>query len=128
MSNGQNSSKKDSAHTALPGFDPSAALQAFMPLMNGASENSRNAMASWMEINKHWTTFLMDRFQQDAAFVQRLSTYANPAEINGIYSEFFQKASTDYQSELAEVSKLGQKLIDEAVKPASGASQSETKK
>ena len=127
MSNGQDGSKKDSPGTNLPGFDPSAALQAFMPLMNGAAGNSANPLASWMEINKHWTTFLMDRFQQNATLVSRLGTCANPAEVNGIYSEFFQKAMTDYQGEFAEVSKLGQKLIDEAAKSANGASQPDAK-
>lgn len=121
MSNGQNGSEKDA--TAPPEFDPNAALQAFMPLMNGAAENSGNAMASWMEINKHWTTFLMGRFQQDAALVQRLSSCTNPAKINGIFSEFYQKALTDYQRELTEVAKLGQKLIEETVKPANSSGQ-----
>jgi hypothetical protein len=121
------SSDQDSG-TNLPGFDPSAALQAFMPFANGAATNGSSALAGWMEINKHWTTFLMDRFQQDTALVDQLSKCSDPAEISGVYTEFFQKTLTDYQGEFAEMSTLGQKVVDQTVKSGNGASQPGTTK
>jgi hypothetical protein len=95
----------------FPTLDPSVALHGFQPLMTGVAEFNGKAYAGWVEINRQWTTFLSGRFQEDVALVHRLAQCRNPQDIFGVYTEFFQKAFADYQSEFAEITRLRQETF-----------------
>jgi hypothetical protein len=77
-------------------------LMAALPLSNG------KAYAGWLEMNRHWTAFLAQRFQEDVALVHQLAKCTNPGDVFAVYSDFFQRAFADYQREFAEMAKLGQ--------------------
>lgn len=107
----KNSNGADSAPQSfgVSGFDPTAILQSFMTKVSEAS--IANPASGWLEMNQRWMSFLTERFEQDAALVQRLSKCTNPAEIRAAHAEFHKKAVEDYQQEFAEMAELSQKAM-----------------
>jgi hypothetical protein len=90
-------------------FNANFALQTFQQLMTGMTEPNGKGSASWL-LNRQWTGFVTQRLQEDAALVHRLASCSNPLDVIGVYSDFFQKALTDYQREFTEMMKLGHVL------------------
>lgn len=100
------------------GRAPSAAIQ---PVVANMTEFNSKAVASWMEMNREWTSFLTRRLQEDAALVHHLATCASPQDVYSVYTEFFQKAFADYQREFTSMMQFGQTLLTEtptAAQPA----------
>jgi hypothetical protein len=101
---GQNESALDLAF--LP-FNVNIALQACEPLAAGMAELGGKACRNWMDINRQWAAFLMQRFQEDASLMHNLAKCTNPQDVYGAYSNFIQKALADYQRQFTEMMKLG---------------------
>ncbi len=111
-------SQKDSGRAEQSGSaaqrpHSSLALETFQPLVAGMTDFSGQALSGWIEINRQWTTFLSGRFQEDAALVHHLARCRSPQDILGVYTEFFQKAFADYQTEFATMARLGQATVAE---------------
>ncbi len=102
----------------FPTLDPSVVLHSFQPLMTGVAEFNGKAYAGWMEMNRQWTTFLSGRLHEDVALVHHLAQCRNPQDVLGVYTEFFQKAFADYQSEFSEITRLGQETFAQGTSTA----------
>jgi hypothetical protein len=102
------------------GWDPQVMMRAFASVMGTAPQPNGSAgiasnggpYASWLEINQHWTIFLMRRFQKDLALMQKLATCGDPAFLGEAYTEFFKTAQADYQNEILEMTRFGSKTVD----------------
>jgi hypothetical protein len=64
-------------------------------------------------MNKSWVEFVNRRLKEDFAVPQQLVACKTVQEMYGVYSDFFQTAVADYQSEFEQMSKLGKSLAEE---------------
>ena len=55
---------------------------------------------------QEWFAFLGRRMEEDAQFAEKLSKLKDPQEITAAYSAFLEKATSDYQSEIAAMAKF----------------------
>jgi hypothetical protein len=104
------------------GFTPMTLPFGFEALM----ELQRPALAAMAQVNdrmydgiaalnKSWVAFLNRRLKEELAVPQQLAACKTVQEMYGVYSEFFQTAYADYQSEFEQVSKLGKSLADDTL-------------
>jgi hypothetical protein len=66
-------------------------------------------------MNKNWVAFVNRRLKEDLAVPQQLAACKTMQEMYGVYSDFFQTAYADYQSEFEQISKLGKSLADDTL-------------
>src|SRR5262245_35685562 len=66
-------------------------------------------------LNKNWAAFLNRRLKEDLSVPQQLAACKSVQEMYGVYTEFFQNACADYQSEFEQMTKLGKSLADETM-------------
>jgi hypothetical protein len=66
-------------------------------------------------LNKTWVEFINRRLKEDLAVPQHLAACKTVQEMYGVYTDFFQTAVADYQSEFEQMSKLGKSLAEETV-------------
>lgn len=57
--------------------------------------------------NREWLGFVSYRMKQDADFADRLVSCHGSDEIWSVSSDFWSRAATDYQNELAKLMKIG---------------------
>jgi hypothetical protein len=95
-------------------FTANYALQAFQPLM------SERVCNSCLEMNQYWIKFLGKRFEEDAALMHKLVLYTGSLQVFSfsIFTEFVQKAITDYSREFADMTRLGQAWLTDAARSA----------
>jgi hypothetical protein len=79
----------------------------WQPVLNGMQEYAKNYSAAVTALNGEWFAFVNRRLQEDFALPQRLATCKAPDEAMQICSSFMQKAMSDYQTEFAELAKIG---------------------
>jgi hypothetical protein len=99
---------------AGPPLNANAALQVCQFLMAQMAEFNGNGCASWTEMHRQWATFLNQRLQEDSGLVHHLANCTHPGDVYAVYSTFYQKALADYQSEFAEMMRLGSIYFAEA--------------
>jgi hypothetical protein len=66
-------------------------------------------------MNKNWVAFLNRRLKEDLGMPKQLAGCKTVQEMYGVYTEFFQNACADYQSEFEQMTKLGKSLADDTV-------------
>jgi len=66
-------------------------------------------------MNAHWTAFVNRRLKEDLGMPKQLADCKTVQEMYGVYTNFFQTAVSDYQSEFEQMSKLGRSLADETL-------------
>jgi hypothetical protein len=66
-------------------------------------------------MNKNWVSFVNRRLKEDLAMPQQLAGCKTVQDMYGVYTEFFQTAYADYQSEFEQISKLGKSLADDTM-------------
>ena len=66
-------------------------------------------------MNKNWVAFVNRRLKEDLAVPQQLAACKTVQDMYGVYTEFFQTAYADYQSEFEQISKLGKSLAEDTV-------------
>jgi hypothetical protein len=107
---------------ADPGFPPMMLPFSFEALM----ELNRPALATMAQLNgrvydgiatlnKNWAAFLNRRLKEDLSMPRQLAACKSVQEMYGVYTEFFQNACADYQSEFEQMTKLGKSLADETM-------------
>ena len=64
-------------------------------------------------INRNWVSFINRRLKEELAMPQNLASCKTVQDMYGVYSEFFQTAVADYQSEFEQMTKLGKSLAEE---------------
>lgn len=101
------------APLAVPfGFDQLMELN--RPALSALAEVNGKVYDNIAAINKSWAAFLNRRLKEDFAVPQQLAACKTVQDMYGVYTEFFQNACADYQSEFEQISKLGKSLAEEA--------------
>jgi len=77
-----------------------------MAQMNGKVYDGLSAM------NRSWIAFVNRRLKEDFAMPQQLAGCKTVQDMYGVYSEFFQTAVSDYQSEFEQMSKLSKSMAE----------------
>jgi hypothetical protein len=66
-------------------------------------------------INKNWAAFLNRRLKEDFAVAEQLAACKTVQDMYGVYTDFFQNACAQYQSEFEQMTKLGRSLADDTM-------------
>ena len=90
------------------GLSPDAELWA--PLITGTQDWVNRCSSTIYSLNKQWMDFFQKRVEQDFALPQHIMSCRTPVEVWSVYTDFLQKAVTDYQNEFAELGKLGSRF------------------
>lgn len=85
------------------------------PALSAMAEVNGKVFENIAAINKNWVSFLNRRLKEDLAIPQHLAGCKTVQDMYGVYTEFFQNAVADYQSEFEQMSKLGKSLAEETV-------------
>ena len=105
------------ADTGLPPMMLPFGLEAFMelnrPALAAMAQVTGKVYENIAAMNKNWVEFLNRRLKEELAMPQQLAACKTVQDMYGVYSDFFQTAVTDYQSEFEQMSKLGKSLADE---------------
>jgi peroxiredoxin family protein len=105
------------ADTGLPPMMLPFGLEAFMelnrPALAAMAQVNGKVYENIAAMNKNWVEFLNRRLKEELAMPQQLAACKTVQDMYGVYSDFFQTAVTDYQSEFEQMSKLGKSLADE---------------
>ena len=94
-------------------------LEAFMeinrPALAAMAQVNGKVYDSIATMNTQWVAFVNRRLQKDFGMPKQLAACKTVQEIYGVYTDFFQTAVSDYQSEFEEMTKLGRSLADETL-------------
>ncbi len=86
---------------------PSVTEEFWQPFFTGMQVYTRNCSAAFTAMNTEWLGFINRRVEQDVSLPQQLAACKAADEALQVYTAFMQKALTDYQTEFAELAKLG---------------------
>ena len=107
------------ADTGLPPVMLPFGIEAFMefnrPALAAMAQMNGKVYENIATLNKTWVEFVNRRLKEDFAMPQQLAACKTVQEMYGVYSDFFQTAVADYQSEFEQMSKLGKSLAEETV-------------
>ena len=111
---------KTSSGRAENGFVPMPmplGLEALMeinrPALTAMAQVNGKVYDNLAAINRNWVTFINRRLKEELAMPQNLASCKTVQDMYGVYSEFFQTAVADYQSEFEQMTKLGKSLAEE---------------
>jgi Phasin protein len=83
------------------------------PALTAMAEMNGKLYDGIAQMNRNWAAFVNRRLKEDMAVPQQLAGCKTVQDMLGVYSAFFQKAATDYQSEFEQIGKLGKSLAEE---------------
>ena len=63
---------------------------------------------------KQWFDFIGHRFEEDASLAAQMQSAKDPKEVAQACSQFVEKATKDYQTELSQLTKLSDELSNDA--------------
>ena len=86
---------------------PTANNELWAPLITGTHDWVSRYASTIYTLNKQWLDFFQKRIEQDFALPQHIMSCRTPVEVWSVYTDFLQKAAADYQTEFAELGKLG---------------------
>ena len=102
---------------ALDGNAAMAAMEAWMsfnrPMLAAMTELNGRFVDQFSKANHELMGFVSRRINEDIATSQRLLSCRNMQDLFAAYSEFFQRAQQQYQSEFQHFTRLNQKLADD---------------
>ena len=114
----------DAAATEAPpwslAFNPAAAMQALSAGAAGSPSAAGAPAQGLMQLQRHWLSFLSDRFKQDADLVNRLAGCTSPVEANDALAQFWMSAVAQYQKEFTDVAELTKSAMLNAAKTPAG--------
>jgi len=97
---------------ALPlGFE--ALLEFQRPALTAMAQVNGKVYDNLAAMNRNWVTFINRRLKEELAMPQHLAGCKTVQDMYGVYSEFFQTAVADYQSEFEQMTKLGKSLAED---------------
>lgn len=107
------------ADTGLPPmmlpFGIEALVEFNRPALAAMAQMNGKVYENIATMNKTWVEFINRRLKEDLAVPQHLAACKTVQEMYGVYTDFFQTAVADYQSEFEQMSKLGKSLAEETV-------------
>jgi hypothetical protein len=122
------------AEVGIPPMTVPFGLEAFMelnrPALAAMAQVNGKVYDNIATLNTHWVAFVNRRLEKDLGMPKQLAACKTVQEMYGVYTDFFQTAVSDYQSELEEMSKIGRTLADEtlqAMQPRTEEAQPETR-
>jgi hypothetical protein len=111
---------KNSSGRAENGFMPmplplgfEALMELQRPALTAMAQMNGKVYDNLAAINRNWVTFVNRRLKEELAMPQNLAGCKTVQDMYGVYSEFFQTAVADYQSEFEQMTKLGKSLAEE---------------
>ena len=111
---------KNSSGRAENGFMPlplPLGFEAFMeinrPALTAMAQVNGKVYDNLAAMNRNWVTFINRRLKEELAMPHNLAGCKTVQDMYGVYSEFFQTAVADYQSEFEQMTKLGKSLAEE---------------
>jgi hypothetical protein len=93
------------------GFD--AFMQFHRPALTAVAQMNGKVYDGIVAMNKNWLAFVNRRLKEDLAVPQQLAACKTMHDMYGVYTDFFQTAYADYQSEFEQISKLGKSLAED---------------
>jgi len=66
--------------------------------------------------NQEWASFVNRRLKEDLAMPQQLAECKSLQDLYRVYSQFIQNACSQYQSSLAQMTKLSQSITETALR------------
>jgi hypothetical protein len=104
----------------LAPLGPDHAIKTLQPMVEGLTEFNGKLLTSCLEFNREWTGFLMRRMQEDVSLVHDLAQCTEPRGVFEVYSTFFTRALSDYQSEYAQLATLNGKAFEQTTRALQG--------
>jgi hypothetical protein len=107
------------ADLGLPSMMAPLGFEALMelnrPALNALAQMNGKVYDGIAAMNKNWVAFVNRRLKEDLAVPQQLAACKTVKDMYGVYTDFFQNAYADYQSELEQMTKLGKTLADDTM-------------
>ena len=112
MADKTSSGRAENGFVPMPlGFE--ALMEINRPALTAMAQVNGKVYDNLAAINRHWVTFINRRLKEELAMPQNLASCRTVQDMYGVYSEFFQTAVADYQSEFEQMTKLGKSLAEE---------------
>lgn len=114
MADKTSSGRAENGFVPMPmplGFE--ALMEINRPALTAMAQMNGKVYDNLAAINRNWVTFINRRLKEELAMPQNLASCKTVQDMYGVYSEFFQTAVADYQSEFEQMSKLGKSLAEE---------------
>jgi hypothetical protein len=103
----------------LPALAMPFGLDAFMelnrPALTAMAHVNGKVYENLAAINRNWADFLNRRLEKELGVPKQLAACKSIQDVYGVYTDFFQAAVADYQSEFEQMSKLGKTLADDTL-------------
>jgi hypothetical protein len=96
-------------------FGLEALMELNRPALAAMAQVNGKVYDSIATMNTQWVAFVNRRLQKDFGMPKQLAACKTVQDVYGVYTDFFQTAVSDYQSEFEEMSKLGRSLADETL-------------
>lgn len=107
--------RADHGFAPMMPFGLDALMELNRPALSAMAQMNGKVYENIAAMNKNWVSFVNRRLKEDLAMPQHLAGCKTVQEMYGVYTEFFQNACADYQSEFEQITKLGKSLADETV-------------
>jgi hypothetical protein len=111
---------KDSSGRAENGFLPmplplgfEALMEINRPALTAMAQVNGKVYDNLAAFNRNLATFINRRLKEELAMPRNLAGCKTVQDMYGVYSEFFQTAVADYQSEFEQMTKLGKSLAED---------------
>ncbi len=114
MADKTSSGRAENGFVPMPmplGFE--ALMEINRPALTAMAQVNGKVYDNLAAINRNWVTFINRRLKEELAMPQNLASCKTVQDMYGVYSEFFQTAVADYQSEFEQMTKLGKSLAEE---------------
>lgn len=114
MADKNSSGRMENGFVPLPlplGFE--AFMEINRPALTAMAQVNGKVYDNLAAMNRNWVTFINRRLKEELAMPQNLAGCKTVQDMYGVYSEFFQTAVADYQSEFEQMTKLGKSLAEE---------------
>ncbi|MBX9589197.1 MAG: phasin family protein [Hyphomonadaceae bacterium] len=95
-------------------FGLEALMEMNRPALSAMADVNGKVYENIATMNKNWVAFVNRRLKEDFAMPKQLAACKTVQEMYGVYTDFFQTAVTDYQSEFEQLSKLGKTMAEDA--------------
>jgi hypothetical protein len=98
-------------------MQPTAGLETAVninrPMIEAMSEINSRVFEHMAAINHEWMTFLQRRWQNSLTLPQQFAQCRTPQDVIRVYTDYLQDAMQQYQTEIAELARLGQSIQSE---------------
>ena len=114
MADKTSSGRAENGFVPMPmplGFE--ALMEINRPALTAMAQVNGKVYDNLAAINRNWVSFINRRLKEELAMPQNLASCKTVQDMYGVYSEFFQTAVADYQSEFEQMTKLGKSLAEE---------------